>query len=144
MPISLKSYYPIRRVGHLSLCIAECLVYFSMWHSTSDSPTLFDVFIPPNFCRILFHCGKYVTGGEFLIERKGQIGSKLLVVGELDVYEDKLYIELHNFNFVSTQMQSSISYTYTIFCLNTAYTKHWCQMIRLSWQTINLLLVRTT
>jgi len=34
--------------------------------------------------------------------KKAKLGSKVLVIGEVDVYEDKLYIELHNFDFIST------------------------------------------
>ena len=29
--------------------------------------------------------------------KKAKLGSKVLIVGELDVYEDKLYIELYKF-----------------------------------------------
>ena len=33
--------------------------------------------------------------------RKAKLGSKISLVGELDVHDDKLYVELHNFDFIS-------------------------------------------
>lgn len=33
--------------------------------------------------------------------KKAKIGSKVSIVGELDVYNNKLYLELHNFDFLS-------------------------------------------
>ena len=36
-----------------------------------------------------------------MTEPKSKIGSKVSTVGELDVYDNKLYIELHNFDFLA-------------------------------------------
>ena len=44
--------------------------------------------------------------------KKARLGSKISLVGELDVHENKLYVELHNFDFVSTNdNQPNISYS---------------------------------
>jgi hypothetical protein len=44
--------------------------------------------------------------------RKAKLGSKISLMGELDVYEDKLYVGLHNFDFISSNaIQQDTLYT---------------------------------
>jgi len=44
--------------------------------------------------------------------RKAKLGSKISLVGELDVHENRIYVELHNFDFLSyNAIQTEASYT---------------------------------
>ena len=43
---------------------------------------------------------------------QARLGSKISLVGQLDIHENKLYVELHNFDFISTNdNQPNITYS---------------------------------